>query len=86
MESLSSPKFMLKFRALILGVGGVLMSGIRILEKTSGTYWTRPNEFCCAIIRKREKLYAEMVYISNAIFLFPHFAWVKEMSMCNKIL
>lgn len=33
-ESLSSPKFILKFRALILGVGGVLMSGIHVLEKT----------------------------------------------------
>lgn len=33
-ESLSSPKFMLKFRALILGIGGVLMSGIHVLEKT----------------------------------------------------
>lgn len=86
MESLSSPKFMLKFQALILGVGGVLKSGIGILEKTPGTYWTRPSEFCCAIIRKGEKLCAEMVYISNAIFLFPQFAWVKDISICNKIL
>lgn len=39
-----------------------------------------------AIIRKGERLYAEMVCISNAIFLFPQIAWVKEISICNKIL
>lgn len=38
------------------------------------------------IIRKGEKLYAEMVYKSNAIFRFPQIAWVKEISLCNKIL
>lgn len=38
------------------------------------------------IIREGEKLYAEMVYKSNAIFLFPQIAWVREISICNKIL
>lgn len=70
------------------------MSGIGVLEKTPrdllGQGQMNLLEASAVqtvtIIRKGEKLYAETVYISNAIFLFPQTAWVKEISICNKIL